>query len=58
MDGANYLALRIGYADAFPAADLGLQRSAGLDTRALVAAAERWRPFRALAAVHLWETPG
>jgi AraC family transcriptional regulator of adaptative response / DNA-3-methyladenine glycosylase II len=54
---ANYLAVRIGYADAFPVADLGLQRSAGLDERALAAVSERWRPFRALAAVHLWETP-
>ena len=54
---AHYLALRSGYADAFPVADLGLQRSAGLDAPALAAAAERWRPFRALAAVHLWEAP-
>lgn len=53
---AHYLALRTGYPDAFPVADLGLQRTAGLDAKALAAAAERWRPFRALAAVHLWET--
>jgi 3-methyladenine DNA glycosylase/8-oxoguanine DNA glycosylase len=54
---AHYVALRTGYADAFPAADLGLQRAAGLDGRALAAVAERWRPYRALAAVHLWESP-
>jgi AraC family transcriptional regulator of adaptative response / DNA-3-methyladenine glycosylase II len=54
---AHYVALRVGYADAFPAEDLGLQRAAGLDRAALVAAAEAWRPYRALAAVHLWETP-
>jgi AraC family transcriptional regulator of adaptative response / DNA-3-methyladenine glycosylase II len=54
---AHYLALRLGYPDAFPVADLGLQRAAGLDQRRLAAAAERWRPHRALAAVHLWETP-
>lgn len=54
---AHYLALRTGYADAFPVGDLGLQRAAGLDGKALGAAAERWRPYRALAAVHLWETP-
>jgi AraC family transcriptional regulator, regulatory protein of adaptative response / DNA-3-methyladenine glycosylase II len=54
---AHYVALRAGYADAFPVGDLGLQRSAGLDLKALALAAERWRPFRALAAVHLWETP-
>ena len=51
---ANYLAIRIGHADAFPVTDLGLQRAAGLDARSLAAAAERWRPHRALAAVHLW----
>jgi AraC family transcriptional regulator of adaptative response / DNA-3-methyladenine glycosylase II len=54
---AHYVAIRAGYADAFPAADLGLQRAAGLDQRALTTAAEAWRPHRALAAVHLWQTP-
>lgn len=54
---AHYLALRTGYADAFPVADLGLQRTAGLDAKALATAAQQWRPYRALAAVHLWETP-
>jgi 3-methyladenine DNA glycosylase/8-oxoguanine DNA glycosylase len=46
---ANTLALRLGEPDAFPASDLGLRRA--LDTPAL---AERWRPWRALAAMHLW----
>ena len=55
---AHYVALRIGYSDAFPVADLGLQRAAGLDGRSLGTIAQRWQPFRALAAVHLWETPG
>lgn len=54
---AHYLAIRLGHEDAFPVADLGLQRAAGLDAKALTVAAERWRPHRALAAVHLWETP-
>lgn len=54
---AHYLAIRIGHPDAFPVADLGLQRAAMLDAKGLAAAAERWRPHRALAAVHLWETP-
>jgi len=51
---ANYLALRLGERDAFPAGDLGLQRA--LNTRASGAAkvSERWRPWRALAAMHLW----
>ena len=55
---ANYLALRLGESDAFPAADLGLRRALGptapLSTVALTRRAERWRPWRALAAVHLW----
>ena len=46
---ANTLALRLGEPDAFPASDLGLQRA--LDAPTL---AERWRPWRALAAMHLW----
>ncbi|MGH9063484.1 MAG: DNA-3-methyladenine glycosylase family protein [Acidimicrobiales bacterium] len=45
--------------DAFPSTDLGLRRSAaaaGLPSAApdLVAHAERWRPWRAYAVVHLW----
>ncbi|HLI00614.1 MAG TPA: AlkA N-terminal domain-containing protein [Acidimicrobiales bacterium] len=57
----QYLALRMGERDAFPAGDLGLRKawaaltSNSSDT-ALAAAAERWRPWRALAAVHLWAT--
>jgi AraC family transcriptional regulator of adaptative response / DNA-3-methyladenine glycosylase II len=54
---ANYLALRLGERDAFPATDLGLRRA--LDGRArsgaaLARLADRWRPWRALAAMHLW----
>lgn len=57
---ANYLALRMGEPDAFPAGDLGLRR--GIEhltgTRVAPAAvsgiAERWRPWRAQAAIHLW----
>jgi AraC family transcriptional regulator, regulatory protein of adaptative response / DNA-3-methyladenine glycosylase II len=41
--------------DAFPASDPTLQRAAGAtDRRALRALAERWRPWRAYAAQHLW----
>ena len=51
--------------DAFPAADIGLMR-AMVDAegrrpspRALLARAERWRPWRAYAAQHLWDrAPG
>ncbi|MFN8234091.1 MAG: AlkA N-terminal domain-containing protein [Actinomycetota bacterium] len=46
-------------ADAFPATDLGVRRgfeALGLDTspRAIAARAERWRPYRAYATMHLW----
>jgi AraC family transcriptional regulator, regulatory protein of adaptative response / DNA-3-methyladenine glycosylase II len=55
---AQYLALRMGEADAFPASDLGIRRSLSNGTlvgpRVVEAAARRWRPWRALAAIHLW----
>lgn len=56
----EYVALRALHdPDAFPSGDLGLRRAArvlGLpDTeRALLQHAERWRPWRAYAAQHLW----
>jgi AraC family transcriptional regulator, regulatory protein of adaptative response / DNA-3-methyladenine glycosylase II len=55
---AHYIALRLGEADACPTSDLGLQRA--LSSRAPHTAvgvgelAARWRPWRALAATHLW----
>ncbi len=52
---ANYIAMRLGDADAFPAGDLILRRSAGdLTERELLKRAEAWRPFRAYAAMLLW----
>ncbi len=60
---AQYLALRLGEADAFPASDLGLRRSlealtgAALTPRMVGEMAERWHPWRAFAAIHLWLTP-
>jgi 3-methyladenine DNA glycosylase/8-oxoguanine DNA glycosylase len=60
---AQYLALRMGESDAFPAGDLGLRRSLEnltgdpMTPRIVEGIAERWRPWRALAAVHLWLTP-
>lgn len=60
---ANYLALRMGEADAFPSSDLGLRRGVEALTGSLATAAdvgvvaERWRPWRAHAAMHLWSTP-
>jgi AraC family transcriptional regulator of adaptative response / DNA-3-methyladenine glycosylase II len=49
-----------GERDAFPAGDLGLRKAArapgnaALTTAALEERAERWRPWRAYAAAHLW----
>jgi AraC family transcriptional regulator, regulatory protein of adaptative response / DNA-3-methyladenine glycosylase II len=58
---AHYIAMRaLREPDAFPAADVGLLRAmAGPDglrptPAALLARAERWRPWRAYAAQHLW----
>jgi AraC family transcriptional regulator of adaptative response / DNA-3-methyladenine glycosylase II len=58
---ANYVAMRgLAEPDAFPAGDLGLRRAlangAGLPTAAhVLARAERWRPWRGYAAMHLWQ---
>ena len=56
---AHYIAMRAcGERDAFPSADLGLRRALGLSgARELEARAERWRPWRAYAAIHLWAAP-
>jgi 3-methyladenine DNA glycosylase/8-oxoguanine DNA glycosylase len=57
---AQYVALRIGEADAFPSSDLGLRRSLealtgrAMTPRAVGEMAEGWRPWRAHAAIHLW----
>jgi AraC family transcriptional regulator, regulatory protein of adaptative response / DNA-3-methyladenine glycosylase II len=58
---AQYIALRqLREPDAFPAADIGLLRAVadgdgrrpGVDE--MLAQAEKWRPWRAYAAQHLW----
>jgi len=57
---AQYIALRAAREpDAFPSSDVGLLRGAAREgarpsPRALEARAERWRPWRAYAAQHLW----
>lgn len=59
---AQYIALRMGQPDALPASDLGLRRALAEPSAGSVlpSAAEvtlragAWRPWRALAAVHLW----
>lgn len=55
---AHYLAMRaLRWPDAFPAGDLGLKKALGGASRASIEAqAESWRPWRAYAAMHLWNT--
>ena len=58
---AQYIALRaLGAPDAFPTGDLVLRRLAAgdgppLTIRALQQRAERWRPWRGYAVMHLWK---
>ena len=55
---AEYVALRLGEPDAFPAGDLHLRRMLdAANDRTAIARAEAWRPWRAYAAMHLWQTP-
>ena len=53
---AQYVAMRaLRDPDAFPASDLGIYRALGVSKpRDALAAAERWRPWRAYAVLHLW----
>jgi AraC family transcriptional regulator of adaptative response / DNA-3-methyladenine glycosylase II len=54
---AQYVAMRaLGEPDAFPAGDLGLLHAAGLQhARELETRAEAWHPWRAYAAMYLWQ---
>lgn len=54
---AQYVAMRaLGEPDAFPASDLHLLRVAGVaKSKQLEERAECWRPWRAYAAMHLWQ---
>jgi AraC family transcriptional regulator of adaptative response / DNA-3-methyladenine glycosylase II len=57
---AQYLGVRMGFPDAFPAGDLGLRRALehasgeSFAPRTVGVMAEGWRPWRAHAAIHLW----
>jgi AraC family transcriptional regulator of adaptative response / DNA-3-methyladenine glycosylase II len=58
---AQYIAMReLREPDAFPAADIGLMRAMATadgqrpSPAELLSRAERWRPWRAYAALHLW----
>ncbi len=59
----EYVAMRaLGDRDAFPVTDLGVRRGfrrLGLpdDARSMLEHAERWRPWRAYAVIHLWSSP-
>lgn len=49
---AQYIALRLGEPDAFPDTDLGVRRFLAANPGEAVP--DRWRPWRSLAATHLW----
>ena len=53
---AQYVAMRaLRDADAFPPGDLGLLKALALDhPRKVVEHAQKWQPWRAYAAIHLW----
>ena len=62
---AQYVAMRaLGWPDAFPAADHGVLvamalpggRAAWASSRVAAARAEAWRPWRAYAVMHLWNS--
>jgi len=57
---AQYIAMRaLNDTDAFPSGDLGLMRAMSLsNAREIVQRAEAWRPWRAYAAMYLWQTNG
>ena len=60
---AQYIAMRaLRFPDAFPAADLGVRKALAAPGQPLpsekqvIERAEKWRPWRAYAALHLWQT--
>jgi AraC family transcriptional regulator of adaptative response / DNA-3-methyladenine glycosylase II len=61
---AQYIALRaLGEPDAFPATDLGILKAKAwgsnpLSPREVIERANAWRPWRAYAAVYLWQSYG
>ena len=56
---AHYMAMRLGYADAFPASDLGVRKALNMaPEREVLKIAEAWRPWRATAVMLLWKSLG
>jgi AraC family transcriptional regulator, regulatory protein of adaptative response / DNA-3-methyladenine glycosylase II len=55
---AQYVAMRaLSWPDAFPHTDLGVMKALGeTNARRVLAAAEAWRPWRAYAVMHLWQS--
>lgn len=59
---AQYIAMRaLAWPDAFPHTDLGVMKALGriypaIDARRVLAAGEAWRPWRAYAVMHLWQS--
>jgi AraC family transcriptional regulator of adaptative response / DNA-3-methyladenine glycosylase II len=53
---AQYIAMRaLSWPDAFPHADLGIQKVLGeKNPKKILQLAEKWRPWRAYATLHLW----
>jgi len=55
---AQYIAMRaLAWPDAFPHTDLGVMKALGeTDARRVLAAGAAWRPWRAYAVMHLWQS--
>jgi AraC family transcriptional regulator of adaptative response / DNA-3-methyladenine glycosylase II len=53
---AQYIAMRaLSWPDAFPHTDLGIRKALGENNaKKVLQLAEKWRPWRAYAALHLW----
>jgi AraC family transcriptional regulator of adaptative response / DNA-3-methyladenine glycosylase II len=56
---AQYIAMRgLSWPDAFPHTDLGIIKALGeKNPKKVLAMTEKWRPWRAYAALHLWAQP-
>jgi len=53
---ARYIAMRLGEPDAFPSGDLGIRKALSITSeREIAQEAESWRPWRAYAAIYLWQ---
>ncbi len=54
---AQYIAMRsLSWPDAFPHPDVALIKAMGVKPAAALEQAERWRPWRAYAVIHLWKS--